>query len=213
MRRSSLHGELLIGVINSIGVHRSSDAVDVLAQHLADKDPDVSAAAAVALGKIGGDRAIHSLHRAFATASPSLVNAIAESGIYAAEAELAAGNNDKAMQIYDVIRTADVPKQRILEATRGAIIARGAKGLPLFVELLKSSDNRKFAFALSIARELQSPEVGEALSAELADAAPDRAAAIVTTLGDRESRLPASVLQAAARRRQNSSAGCNSSCR
>ena len=84
-----------------------------------------------------------------------------------------------AVQIYDAIRTADVSKQRVLEATRGAILARGPNGLPLFVELLKSPDKRQFALAMGIARELQVAGVGEALSAALTNAAPDRAAAIV----------------------------------
>jgi HEAT repeat protein len=193
----SVEGELLVGVINTIGVRRTSDAVDTLAGHLQDTNPEVAAAAAIALGRIGGDRAIHSLHSAYATASPSLRNAIAEGGIYAAEDLVAAGDKDKAIQIYDAIRSADVSPQRVLEATRGAILARGPQGVPLLVEQLRSNDRRKFAVALQTARELQGAEVADALAAELENATPDRAAAIVATLGDRgDSRLPAAVLRA-----------------
>ena len=49
-----LQGRLLVGVINSIGVRRDAKAVDLLTQKLNDAETEVVAAAAVALGRIGG---------------------------------------------------------------------------------------------------------------------------------------------------------------
>jgi HEAT repeat protein len=49
----SLQGLLLVGTINSIGIRRDAAAVDLLAKRLEDKNDEVAAAAAVALGKIG----------------------------------------------------------------------------------------------------------------------------------------------------------------
>ena len=46
----------------------------------------------------------------------------------------------EAVEIYDEVRKADVPKQRMLEATRGAILARKPDGIPLLVEQLRSPD-------------------------------------------------------------------------
>ena len=43
-----------------------------------------------------------------------------------AERFLAGGNGAEATKIYDEVRKADVPKQNVLEATRGAILARQA---------------------------------------------------------------------------------------
>ena len=37
----------------------------------------------------------------------------------------------QAVKLYDEVRGADLPQTRILEATRGAILARGAEGVPL----------------------------------------------------------------------------------
>ena len=193
-----LDGLLLVGVINSIGVRRTADAVDTLVGRLKDEDDDVACAAAVALGRIGGDTAVHSLHEAFADASPELRSAIAEGGILCAEHCLAEGDNDGAAAIYDAIRHADVPKQRILEGIRGAILARGEEGIPLLIEQLKSSDKAQFQIALMAARELSGTKVAEALAAQLAGARPERAALIVTAIGDRtDASLPRAVLEAA----------------
>jgi HEAT repeat protein len=189
----------LVGVINSIGVRRPAAAVDDLAARVKDKDTDVACAAAVALGKIGDDDALHSLHEYFADAPPPVRAAIAEGGVLCAERMLADGKNDTAVAIYDVIRSSsDLPKPRILEATRGAIVARGPDGMDLLVEQLKSSDKAMFQIALMTARELAGPDVAKALAGELAGAPPERASLIVLAIGDRnEASLPPAVLQAA----------------
>ena len=49
-----LQGRLLVGVINSIGVRRDAKAIDLLTQKVNDTETEVVAAAAVALGRIGG---------------------------------------------------------------------------------------------------------------------------------------------------------------
>lgn len=195
-----LQGKLLVGVINSIGVKRSTEAADQLVARLKDADEDVASAAAVALGRIGGEREIHALHEAFPAAKPAVQSAIAEGGILWAERWLADGKNEEAAEVYDLIRNADLPKQRIVEATRGAILARGDQGMgiALLVEQLKSADMEMFQIALSTARELPGNKVAEALSAQLAGAAPERASLIIYAIGDREGVvMPPSVLAAA----------------
>jgi HEAT repeat protein len=97
-----------------------------------------------------------------------------------------------------LIRSANVPEQRILEATRGAMLARGAQGVPLLVEQLQSPDKKRFQIGLSTARELPGSEVAAALTTELSKAAPERAALIVVALGDQPgAALPGAVLEAA----------------
>ncbi|MCI0332262.1 MAG: HEAT repeat domain-containing protein [Planctomycetes bacterium] len=194
----TLQGKLLVGTINSIGVRRSAQAVDRLAARLKDKDAEVASAAAVALGQIGNDKALKTLRQSLAGAPPAVRSAVAEGCILCAERLLADGNGRAAAEVFDTVRKADVPKQRVLEAIRGAIIARGAQGVPLLVEQLKSPDKGRFQIALSTARELPGREVVEALSAELASAAPERASLIVYALGEREDAvLPPAVLRAA----------------
>jgi HEAT repeat protein len=194
----SLEGRLLVGAINSLGVRRATGAVEPLRARLADKDPLVAAAAAVALGKIGNDQATQSLRQALAAGTPEIRSAAAEGCILCAERLLADGKSDDAIAIYDEIRKADVSKPRKLEATRGAILARKSGGIPLLIEQLQSPDKHYLQIALSAARELPGREVDEALAGALTKLTAERAALVLYALADRElDTVPAAVLTAA----------------
>ncbi len=194
----TLEGRLLVGVINSLGVRRDADAVDALASRLVDADLEVASAAAVALGRIGNAAATAVLQPALTTAPDAVRGAVAEACVYCAEQRLAAGDRAAAVSLYDQVRAAPVPKPRILEATRGAIVARDSAGVPLLVEQLESADRALFSIGLSTARELAGPEVTAALVGELSKVAPERQALLLQALADRgdKSSLPA-VLEAA----------------
>ncbi len=180
-----LQGRLLIGVINSIGYRRDAKAIDGLAAKLKDADPEVASCAAAALGKIGGEQAVKALEPMLATAPNQVRPAIAEGCILCAEQFATAGNRDEAIRIYEAVRKADVPKQRIIEATRGSILARQAAGVPLLVEQLRSPDKATFAIGLRTARELAVPGVTDALIAELPKNTPERQCLLILALADR----------------------------
>jgi HEAT repeat protein len=196
----SLQGRLLVGVINSIGVRRDAAAVDRLSGRLGDGDAEVASAAAVALGNIGNSAAAKSLRPKLASAPVAVRSAIAEGCVLCAEHLAAQGNRSEAVAIYDEVRKAEVPRQRMLEATRGAILARGNDGIPLLVEQLRSGDKGLFQMALITAREFPGRELDQALAAELERAQPERAALVVAAMADRKEsvNLPA-VLKAASR--------------
>jgi len=149
-----VQGRLLVGVINSIGVRRDAGAIGGLAQKLTGADADVASAAAVALGCIGGDQAAAVLSWALGNASPAVRPAVAEGCIRCAERYLAEGKSAPAKKLYDAVCVADVPKQRVLDATRGAILARGSAGIPFLVEQLTSADKGRLGIGLRTAREL-----------------------------------------------------------
>ncbi len=180
-----LQGKLLIGVINSIGVRRDAKATDGLAEKLKAADADVASAAAEALGHIGGDPAAKALDKALGSARAEARSSVAYGCILCAEKYLAAGKAAEAVRLYDRVRQANVPKQRMLEATRGAILARQSGGIPLLLEQLKSADKARFNFGLRAARELPGREVTEALAAELDRASADRQAFLLLALADR----------------------------
>ncbi len=174
------------------------NAVDLLNTRLQDKDAEVASAAAVALGRIGNAAAAKSLRRSLALAPAKVRSAIAEGCVLCAERVLSEGKPAEAAEIYDEVRKADVPKQRIVEATRGAILARSQEGIPLLLEQFRSPDNGLFQIALSTAREFPGGEVDKALAAEMVRATPQRAALMVQAMADRKETvvLPA-VLKAA----------------
>lgn len=182
----SLQGKLLIGTLNSIGVRRDTSAVDLLAARLKDQDAEIASAAAVALGKIGSAAAAKSLQDAIATVPASVRSSVAEGCVLCAERFHSEGHETEAVTLYDLVRKADVPEQRLLEATRGAILARKQKGLPLLVEQFKSPNKAVFNIALSTAREFPGREVDEALATEMAKATPERAALMISAMADRK---------------------------
>jgi HEAT repeat protein len=196
-----LEGRLLVGTINSLGVRRDAKAVGLLAKRLGGKDVAVAAAAATALGLIGDDAAVAALRPALAAGEPAVRDAAAEACVVAAERMLAAGRGADAVALCDTVRKAEVPPQRIAEATRGTILARGAAGVPLLVEQLRSTDRRLFGIGLSVARELPGPEVDAALVAEIGAAPPHRAALVVAALADRGGAVARKTLAGVAGRR------------
>jgi HEAT repeat protein len=182
---SKVQGKLLVGVINSIGVRHDAKAVNGLIAKLKEADVEVASAAAVALGRIGGDRAAGALEQALANSTLGIRSAAAQGCILCAEHFLAEKKSAKATRLYDTLRKTDLPKQRILEATRGAILARQSDGLPLLLETLRSSDQAIFGIGLRTARELPGRAVTEALAAELGKSHPDRQGPLFLALADR----------------------------
>ena len=194
-----VEGRILVGVINSIGVRRDAAAVDALTGRLKDSDAQVASAAAVALGHIGNAAATGTLEKSLAGAPDGVRSAVAQGLVYCAEKLLADGKADDAAKLYDKVRTAKVPKQRVIEATRGAILARGEDGISLLVEQLHSQDKRFMAIGMTTARELPGDGVTKALVAELDKLTAQRQALLIYALADRgdPAALPA-ILKAAA---------------
>jgi len=189
-----LQGRLLVGVINSLGMRRDAKAVEILAEKLKDADPEVASAAAVALGRIGGDDAAKLLVPALASTAPEVRSAVAEGCILCAEQSERSGDSDAAIRLFHAVRAADVPQQRVLEATRGAILAGKNDAIPLLLQLLRSDDRAQFALGLRVARELPGSAMTASLVAELDRTAPERQALLLMALTDRSDRPELAVL-------------------
>ncbi len=193
-----LKGRLLIGVVNSIGVRAYAKATDDLAGLLKNADEEVAAAAAAALGRIGTAQAAKAIEPCLAGGSVVVRSAAAEGCVLCAEKLLAAGQAAEAIRLYEAVRKADVPAQRILEATRGLVLARKDAGAPMLAELLRSKDRAMFGLGLRLARELPGQAATDAISAEFASAAPDRQGAILLAMASRPNlKATPAVLEAA----------------
>ncbi len=178
-------GRQLVGVINSIGVRQDTDATAGLTQKLAHSDAQIASAAAVALGHIGTDSARKALETSLATGSAELRSAVAEGCILCAEQLLQNGKATQAAELYEKVRAADVPQQRQLEATRGAILALQSDGLPLLIEQLQSDDQEFFGIGLRTSRELAGEAVTKALVSALEKNTADRQALLMFALSER----------------------------
>ncbi|MGB8854159.1 MAG: HEAT repeat domain-containing protein [Pirellulales bacterium] len=166
----TLAGNLRIGAINSLGVRRDAGGVPLLTGLLKAEDPAVAAAAAAALGSIGTPEAGTQLAGALAASqSPAARDAVAQACVVCAERLHAAGKLGEATAIYDAVRMADVSEQRRAEAVRGAILVRGADGISLLVETLRSPAKRIANMGLFTARELGRGDAPNAVVAERVD--------------------------------------------
>jgi HEAT repeat protein len=194
-----LHGRLLVGVINSIGVRRDAKSVSVLTRKLNDSDPEVASAAAVSLGMVGGPQAASALRRALGKAPAPVRSAVAEGCVRCAEKFLADAKRAEAVKLYDAVRKSALPKQRILEGIRGAILARGSAGIPLLLEQLQSNDRDSFYIGLRVARELPGREATEAVAGAFRQATPDRQPLLLLALADRGDTAATAVVTDAAR--------------
>ncbi len=190
-----LDGLLLVGVINSLGNLRDAAAVEMLSAKLKDSDADVASASALALGRIGDEPSLAALRSFMPQASPAVLSHVAEGVVYAAEQLMKSGNTALATEAFDEVRAAKLPDQRIVEATRGAILVRGDEGIPLLVEQLRSPNRKLFAVGLQTAREMTSTKLGAALIAEIASASPERGSTIVQTLAELPGKPDLAALQ------------------
>ena len=194
----TMKGRLLVGVINSIGVRRDTQAVHILVKKLEETDTEVASAAAVALGHIANPTATKTLRNGLTTTSEKIRSAVAEGCVLCAERLLSEGESMAATEIYDQVRQADVSMQRTIEATRGAILSRKQEGIPLLIQTFRSENKKLFQLALGTIREFPGAEIDKALAEEVASAPPRRAALLIQAMADRtETVVLKVVLQAA----------------
>ncbi len=132
----SLKGEMLVGTINALGRVRDSGAIDALAEILSGSDEDARGAAAAALGRIGGDRALAALETARTQASPELLAVIDDACLACAGHFLARGDR-KCLEIYQGIFDRPGPRPVRAAALRGLAAIKGPDALPLILDNLK----------------------------------------------------------------------------
>ena len=105
-----LKGELLVGVIDSIGWRRDANAAVELTRLIGAEDPAVAAAAAAALGRIGGSHAATMLDQTLRKAKGPLLAAVADACLVCAEGLMAQGRQEEAKSLYAALRRPEVPK-------------------------------------------------------------------------------------------------------
>lgn len=176
-----LQGRLRVGVISSLGIRQDAQAIGPLARLLTDADPAVAQAAARALGSIGG-AAAPALRNALTTSPPDRTPAVCEGLLHCAESVPGA----EAAAIYDTIRAQpNLPHHLRVAALRGAILSRGALGMTLLIEAIRTESSVPAIDAIAISLELQGADVTRALAGELASANEETQILLLQALGCR----------------------------
>jgi HEAT repeat protein len=195
-----LHGELLLGVINSIGYRRDAKAVAALARRLDDPAPEVALKSLAALGQIATPEAVDTLQRALSRDSAAVRAAAADACLTGAERLLAQDQREAPARLYDAVRRADVAQQQRAAAARGAILTRQSAGVVLLLEQLKADDADAVGMALRTSRELPGSEVTRSLLAALDSLPSKRQALLLRAIGDRRDAAALPAIRARASR-------------
>jgi HEAT repeat protein len=116
-----LKGNLLIGVINSLGKRRDAKAAPALVKMLADPNPEVARAAAAALGHIAAPATLKDLQASLAKAAGLNKMALADACLIFAERLIEDGKRDQAMALYAALSGPEIPKAARLAAMSGII--------------------------------------------------------------------------------------------
>jgi len=133
-------GTWRVGLINSLGARGDQASIGALAGLLRGGDQAAAAAAANALGKIGGHQAAGALKAALPNAPDPLKVRIADAYLRCADKLLQEGKGNEAAAIYDELYVAESPRAIRLAALKGRLNAAGDKARDMVLDLLESDD-------------------------------------------------------------------------
>jgi HEAT repeat protein len=128
------------GILDSLGQRRDPEAVRMLAPALVDPDPQVVAAAAVALGKIGTPEAARLLKAFRPNARDKARTAVDDGLLLAADRLLAAGQRELTAKIYRELAETGEPRVVRQGALRGVVQSFGPREVHLILKWLASDD-------------------------------------------------------------------------
>jgi len=171
-------GVIKVGIIESLGERREQESVPTLAPLVSDGDPTVAAAAATALGRIGGPDAIRVL-KAAGTRS-----AVKPALLVCAE-QLLGSDRAEAREVYRELVESQNPPHIRTAAYRGLIVAAGDGGVPLVASALTGSDRAAKAAALPFVRHMKGVEATRAFASLLGRVPQGTQVALIEALGQR----------------------------
>jgi len=186
-------GSVKLGIVESLGERRASQAVGVLIPLLNDSDAVMASAAAAALGKIGSAPAEEKLSEVLATVQGALRVRIADVYLKCADRHLGAGELVPATAIYARLY---VPSEALPvreAALRGLVLSNPQKGIPLAGEALGSSEVGMQRTALQLIRGLPGNAGTTVITEQLSKAPPFLQVFLLEALAERAdpSALPA----------------------
>jgi hypothetical protein len=114
-------GKPKVGIINSLGQRRDSQAVDAFGKLIGDSDETVAVAAAAALGRIADEQATKILAEAKNKTSGKLQMRIMDSYLLCANQLVAAGKKPQALAIYKEMQKENLPKPIRTAAAKGMV--------------------------------------------------------------------------------------------
>jgi len=180
-----LKGELLVGVIASVGARGDAEAVEALARRANGSDVNVAKAAVAALGRIATPEAVGALGKLRAGAGRSLRPAVADASLVAAGQLLRRGRQSEAAAIYRELRRPRWPEHVRLGAFGRLLEADPDGAARQIVQALADKDAALRAVAIAGIAALRGAKVAERFAAELPDLPPDARVLLIGALARR----------------------------
>lgn len=163
-------GPTRLGIIQSLAFRREARAVPTLTALLVDPDPALATAAATALGRIGGSKALKALQAASAPplgpAAPtgSVHNAIADATLRCAADLLNSGSLSKALAVFQRLYGTEKADHLRVAAYRGMILSSRRQALPLMITAITGTEGTSQTAALQLVGKVQAPNAALTLA-------------------------------------------------
>ena len=151
---SRTSGPTKMGVVDSLGRRGDKAAIALLVPLLSGADAKMAAAAASALGQIGGEKSVAALVAARAKASGEVKVAVLEALLDCADDRLNAGDSAGAAKLYRDVMTDGVEDRIRVAAWHGLVLADETERPGLIVKALRGEDEDLRVAALSAIREV-----------------------------------------------------------
>lgn len=183
MRTAS--GPALVGIVNSLGERRDPEAVPLIAQLLQSDDLLVATAAALAIGKIGGDDAEKALETALWTAAPQRAKPFLDALLTAAETRLAHGDRARASAIYVELAAPGNTVRARCAGLQGLATSNPAEAIKAVLAALSDPNPKVQQSAATAARSIAGPEATQVLASSLNTLPQPSQALLIESLADR----------------------------
>jgi len=177
-------GPTKVGLLTSLGFRRDAASTAAITALLGDKDNDVAAAAAGALGRIGTVEAAKALSNFRPKAGKALLVAVAEASLAAAEQLTKNGKQAEAAAICKDLQNDRWPSHVRLGAFVGMLGSGGEAAVDQAVAAIAGKDPSMRAAAISNAGKLKGKDVGKRLAAGLDKLPADHQSLLIDALGD-----------------------------
>ncbi len=187
---------LKLGILNSLSARGYEPMLKDCVDLIESKDDNVATAAARALGRLGGPRAISTLADRRANASATLAAEIDLALLGCAEQLLAGGKTDSAAKIYQQLYGRDGFQ---LAGLKGLVAARPDDAASLLVGAMRKEDARLAAFAANSTRLVPGNEATAAFVSTLDMLPEGTAVVLIKALGERGDAAAAPAIAAASK--------------
>ena len=173
-----------VGIINTLGMRQSIEAVAELGEIIGDSDPSVASAAISALGQIGGTEAAGILATAKDRMSDDIRMQILDSYLNCAKGFAANGDTNKALEIYDELIQAASPLNIRRAAFASKFRLSNSQGEAMLLDVLRSDRNELHSTAASLIRELPNSANSQSIASRLSTLSPMIQVQMISALAD-----------------------------